>query len=140
MNFGAAFCRGVEPFLANLEALINAAEGQGLGEEPAVISGRAVFEDIDGFVIYSPWGGESGDCARHTREVQAAIARIEAILPGVDLPRPDAEQADPNAGLLPEVPTWMKFAGFGVIGLVALHYLTPFFKPARRRLAGRNRR
>ena len=139
--FGAAFCRGVEPFLANLKALIDAANAAGLEDDPEVVTAQAVYDDIREFVIYTPWGGADGDCARHTREVINAIARIQPLVPGASVPRPDAEERDEeDNGLIPSVPTWTKFALFGVLGLAALYYLTPYIAPRRRQLAGRNRR
>jgi hypothetical protein len=140
MSFGAPFCRGVEPFLANLKTLIAEANRVGVGDWQAATVAKAVYEDINGFVIYTPWGGTEGDCARHTREVQAAIASISALLrgtPGASLavPRPDAEVSSESE----LIPTWAKVMGFGVMGLVALHYLTPYFAP-RRRVAGYRRR
>ncbi len=139
-SYGAMFCRGVEPFLANLKALLAAADAQGVGDWPAIASARAVYEDIDGFIVYAPWAGD--DCARHQKEVQAAINRVNIVLnaiPGYNgtaVPRPDAT---PQTSDLFAVPTWVKFAGFGVLGIAALHYLTPYFTP-RRRLSGHRRR
>jgi len=136
-NFGAPFCRGVEPFLANLQVLIASAESHGVGDWPAVVSARAVFEDIDGMVAYIPYVGT--DCARHTTEVQRAIAQVQTVLNaipgynGTPLPRPDATPSD--AG---EIPLWVKIAGGGVLAVMLLHYITPFVP--RRRVAGYRRR
>ncbi len=142
-NFGAMFCRGVEPFLANLATLIAEADRLGVGTWPAATIAKAVYEDIDGFVIYTPWGGEKGDCARHTREVQAAIESISALLratPGASLavPRPDANPS--SEGEL--FPTWAKFAAFGILGVMALGYISPLIGlvPQRRRLSSYRRR
>ena len=144
MSYGALFCQGLNPLLANLKALVAEADRLGVGDWTAAVSAKAVYEDIDGFVLYTPFGGESGDCARHQREVQAAINSISILLratPGASLavPRPDA-------GLSSEgdlLPTWAKFAGFAVLGVVALHYLSPLisgFAPARRKLSAYRRR
>ncbi len=141
-NFGAPFCRGVEPFLANLKTLIDEADRLGVGTWPAAVSAKAVYEDIDGFIIYTPWGGADGDCARHTREVQAAIATISALLratPGASLmvPRPDAVPS--SEGEL--FPTWAKFAAFGILGVMALGYISPLIGLVpKRRMAGYRRR
>lgn len=142
-NFGAPFCRGVEPFLANLKTLIAEADRLGVGDWQAAVSARAVYEDIDGFLIYTPWGGESGDCARHTREVQAAIASISALLrvtPGASLaiPRPDAVPSSEGEF----IPTWAKYLAFGVVGMLALGYLSPLLGlvPQRRRMSAYRRR
>jgi len=137
MSFGAPFCRGVEPFLANLKALLGEAARLELSTWPVVVSAQAVYDDIDGFLVYVPWAGD--DCTRHTREVQAAITSLSAFLrsvPGASLnvPRPDVEPASEYE----LVPTWVKLAGFGVLGIAALHYLTPFFRS--RRFAGRRGR
>jgi len=143
MSFGALYCRGVEPFLANLKTLIAEADRVGVGDWQAAVIAKAVYEDINGFVLYTPWGGT--DCARHAREVQAAIASISALLrgtPGASLavPRPDAEPSDAELiPTIPTIPTWAKVMGFGVLGIAALYYLTPFFAP-RRRVAGYRRR
>ncbi len=143
-GFGAAFCRGVEPFLANLKALINEADRLGVGDWPAAASAKAVYEDIDGFILYTPWGGADGDCARHTREVQAAIETISALLratPGASLavPRPDAETQSTDGPF----PTWVKFAAFGVMGVMTLGYLAPVIAALvrpKRKLSGYRRR
>lgn len=136
MSYGAPFCRGVEPLLANLKALLLEADAQGLGDWPAVAQARATYDDISGFVIYAPLIGT--DCERHTAEVAAAIKKVTIVLaaiPGANtmVPRPDAVEPEPYG-----VPTWAKFAVFGVLGLAALHYLTPFVP--RRRMAGYRRR
>ncbi len=142
MSFGAPFCRGVEPFLDNLQALIAEADRLGVGGWPAAVSAKAVHEDISGFVIYTPFGGADGDCARHTREVQSAIESISALLRATSgaslaVPRPDA--APSSEGEL--FPTWVKFAAFGVLGVAALHYLSPLLGLVpRRRLAAYRRR
>ncbi len=136
MSYGAPFCRGVEPFLANLKAQLDAAAAGGLSGDPTAVSAQAVYDDISGFLVYIPFGS---DCDRHTAEVVNAIARMKQLVGDIGLPRPDAE-APPEGNSSFGLPDWAKYAVFGVLGIAALHYLTPFFKPARRRLAGRNRR
>lgn len=139
---GAPFCRGIEPFLANLKTLIEEADRQGMQTYTATITAKAVYDDINGNVVYIPFGN---DCERHTNEVKEAITRITAMLKNAGnqlpaLPRPDAvAPEEPAFG----VPTWAKFALFGVLGVAALHYLSPLISAAapRRRVAGyRSRR
>lgn len=133
MNYGAPFCRAVEPYLANLKTLLAEAEANGVGDWPAIVSARAVYDDVDSFVAYVPLFGN--DCERHTKEVQAAIEKVKIVLNSMSVstwtPRPDAEPS--SEGL----PSWTKWALFGVLGIAALHYITPLVP--RRRLAGGRR-
>lgn len=125
-NLGAAFCRGVEPFLVNLAALLSAANQAGLNNDSVISAAQATYDDINGFLVYIPFIGT--DCERHTTEVQAAIARVqarmaEAGVPPIDLPRPDAKPSDPYG-----VPTWMKVVAVAGVAALALGYLKPGLK------------
>lgn len=133
--YGAPFCRGVEPFLDNLKTLLDEATRQGVQGFDAVMQAQATYDDVNGIVVYIPLVGD--DCARHTAEVQAAIAKVTTVLkaiPGANtyVPRPDATAPDPSA-IGVEIPTWLKFAGFGLLGVIALGYLSPLIGLAGRR-------
>lgn len=137
-NFGAPFCRALEPFLANLSALLAEADRVGVTSFDAIVSARAVYEDIDGMVAYIPFIGN--DCDRHIAEVKSAIARVTIVLqatPGANLwtPRPDAQ---PSAEY--GVPTWVKYAFFAAAGVAALYYVTPLISPRRKLSAYRRHR
>ncbi len=143
-DFGAPFCRGVEPFLANLQALLEQAGAVGLYNDPIVTAAQATYDDINGYVVYLPFGS---DCDRHTAEVQAAIARITPVIQNaggsIAVPRPDAAPADPYG-----IPMWVKIGGGGLLAVILLGQLSPviglvtgIFKPSKRRsTAGYRRR
>lgn len=138
-DFGAPFCRGIEPFLANLQSLLSQCEGLGLTGDATVVSAQAVYDDINGVVVYVPLVGDA--CAQNTAEVQAAIAHLIPVVAAAggntDVPRPDAQT--PSDG----PPTWMIVAGIGVVGVLLLGQLNPIinlFAPKRRSTAGYRRR
>ncbi len=125
-NFGAAFCRGIEPFLANLATLLSAANAAGLKNFDAIVAAQATYDDINGFLVYIPFVGN--DCERNTAEVVAAIARVQTVLaasnvPPVALPRPDAQVAAPYG-----IPTWVKTAAILGGAALVLSYVAPAFK------------
>ncbi len=146
-GYGAMFCREIEPYLDNLKTLLKEAERQGVSNFDAVRSAQAVYDDISGFVLYvsNPFSSGPGDCERHTEEVQRAITRVTIVLdaiPGANLsvPRPDAQTPSPESrsGLFP---AWTKFALFGILGVMALGYLSPLLGLVpQRKLAGYRRK
>lgn len=137
-RFSALGCSALTPRLANLATLIAQAEANGVGTWPAIESARAVYNDLIGYQygVYIPFLGN--DCERHIAEVRAAEEKVKIVLNSMDastwVPRPDAELIAPEAYGLP---TWTKWAVFGVLGVVALHYITPLVP--RRRLSGGRR-
>lgn len=144
MSFGTPFCLKNEPHLQNLKALLNEAERMGVSHFDAVRSAQAVYDDIDGVVAYIPYVGLGTDvCSEGIVELQKAVERMQIVLratPGSNLaiPRPDAAGPGSDSPL----PTWVKVAGFGVLAVVALHYLSPLLGLAtsKRRLSGYRRR
>jgi hypothetical protein len=131
-NFGTAGCRGIEPFLENLSSLLSEAQKVGISGDPIAVGAQSVYDDINGYVLYVPLLGDA--CEKNTAEVQAAISRLTPVVASAGgsttLPRPDA--APPSSG----PPTWMIVGGFGILGVAALHYLSPilssFTKPKRK--------
>lgn len=125
-------CRGVEPFIAELDNLLASARAQGLASNAAIVSAQAVYDDLNGYVVYLPFGT---DCERHTAEAQATIDRVRAALTasGKSIPdpiRPDAKPADPYG-----IPGWMKFVAVGGIVVIGLSYVSPLLSliPRRKR-------
>ncbi len=138
------FCRANEPFLANLKALLDEAERQGVSQFDAVVSAQAVYDDINGYLAFIPYFGLGTDvCSQSVVELKQAADRVTIVLnaiPGANtsIPRPDAPLPDPNSS---GIPMWVKGAVFAGLAIAGLHYVSPLIKgfAPRRRLAGRNR-
>lgn len=124
-GLAAPFCRGVEPPLAELKALLASAEQEGVSG-PVITSAQAVYDDISGYLAYIPFIGS--DCERHTAEVVAAGNRVRAFLGSSAPPpiRPDYEV--PEA---PGIPAWVKFAVVGGIAVYGIALVMPLLRPLR---------
>lgn len=135
-RFGTIFGEAIDPFLANLQALLVEAARCGVSDFPAVVSAQAVYDDVNGFVAYIPFIGN--DLQRNIAEVQAAIASVTTVLqatPGaiINLPRPDAKPPA-TYGL----PDWVVPVAIGAGVLYGLSVISSFVP--RRRVSGYRRR
>lgn len=122
IGFGAPFCRGVEPPLAELKSLLETAEAQGFTGQ-VVDSAQAVYDDINGYLAYIPFVGN--DCERHTTEVLTTIARLRAAM-GTSAPPP--VRPDYVAPEAYGIPSWVKVAVIGGIGVYGLALVAPLLR------------
>lgn len=144
----AAFCDELDIALAELENVLKQADAAGLGTDPAVVSGHAVYADRSSFAVYANFLGDA--CQKDAAEASTAAERIRKLIKdraGMDIAplRPDYVARTPE-----DIPAWVKFGGIaliGTVGIVALAYITgqattlaKLFKSSKRVSGYRRRR
>lgn len=129
-DFGVLGCQQLDPPLANLKTLLDAANTAGLTSNATVVAAQSVYDDANSYVVFLPIGN---DCDNVTTGVVSAYNTLSAYLktatttPLPPLPYPTYTQPPPgtnNYGL----PTWIPFvlvAGVIAYGLSSVARFLP---------------